>query len=75
MPIGHEDQSEPAPHLVERVVVIEDVVSSGDTMRKTIRNLRSAGAAVKLCLVLANKTHNNELEGVPLRGLVRVVTV
>jgi orotate phosphoribosyltransferase-like protein len=25
--------------------------------------------------VLANKTHNNELEGVPLRGLVRVVTV
>ena len=44
-------------------------------MRKTIRNLRSAGADVKLCLVLANKTHNNELEGVPLRGLVRVVTV
>ena len=59
----------------KRVVVIDDVVSSGDTMRKTIRNLRSAGADVKLCLVLANKTHNNELEGVPLRGLVRVVTV
>ncbi len=59
----------------KRVVVIDDVVSSGETMRKTIRSLRSGGADVKLCLVLANKTHNNELEGVPLRGLVRVVTV
>jgi orotate phosphoribosyltransferase-like protein len=25
--------------------------------------------------VLANKSNNNELEGVPLRGLVRVVSV
>ena len=55
--------------------VIDDVVSSGTTMRKTIRNLRSAGADVKLCMVLANKSNNNELEGAPLRALVRVVTV
>jgi len=59
----------------KRVVVIDDVVSSGTTMRKTVRNLRSAGADVKLCMVLANKSNNNELEGVPLRGLIRVVTV
>jgi orotate phosphoribosyltransferase len=59
----------------KRVVVVDDVVSSGTTMRKTIRNLRSAGADVKLCMVLANKSNNNELEGAPLRGLVRVVTV
>jgi len=59
----------------KRVVVVDDVVSSGETMRKTSRSLRSGGADVKLCLVLAYKTHNNELEGVPLRGLVRVVTV
>jgi len=26
-------------------------------------------------MVLANKSNNNELEGVPLRGLVRVVSV
>ncbi|MEE3319005.1 MAG: orotate phosphoribosyltransferase-like protein, partial [Candidatus Thermoplasmatota archaeon] len=45
----------------KRVVVVDDVVSSGETMRKTIRSLRSGGADVKLCLVLANKTHNNEL--------------
>ncbi|GIT10542.1 MAG: hypothetical protein CM1200mP32_00350 [Methanobacteriota archaeon] len=57
------------------VVVVDDVLSSGTTMSKTIRNLRSAGADVKLCMVLANKSNNNELEGVPLRGLVRVVSV
>ncbi len=57
------------------VVVVDDVISSGTTMRKTIRNLRSAGADVKLCLVLANKSNNNEIEGLPLRGLVIVVTV
>ena len=59
----------------KRVVVVDDVVSSGTTLKKTIQNLRKAGADVKLCLVLANKSEANALEGVPLRGLVRVVTV
>ncbi len=55
--------------------MIDDVVSGGSTMRKTVEHLRDAGAEVKLCLVLANKTEMNEIDGVPLRGLVRVVTV
>ncbi|PDH24544.1 MAG: orotate phosphoribosyltransferase-like protein [Marine Group II euryarchaeote MED-G36] len=59
----------------KRVVVVDDVVSSGTTMRKTVQHLKNAGADVKLCLVLANKTEMNEIEGVPLRGLFRVVTV
>ena len=59
----------------KQVVVVDDVVSSGTTLKKTIKNLRDAGADVKLCLVLANKSEANALEGVPLRGLVRVVTV
>ena len=57
------------------VVVVDDVVSSGTTLKKTINNLRNAGADVRLCLVLANKSEVNALEGVPLRGVVRVVTV
>ncbi|MDB3855528.1 orotate phosphoribosyltransferase-like protein [Euryarchaeota archaeon] len=57
------------------VVIVDDVVSSGTTLKKTINNLRNAGADVRLCLVLANKSEVNALEGVPLRGLVRVVTV
>ncbi len=59
----------------KKCVVVDDVLSGGTTMAKTVNNLRAAGAEVKLCLVLANKSHRNEIEGVPLRGLVRVVTV
>ncbi|MCH1591667.1 MAG: orotate phosphoribosyltransferase-like protein [Candidatus Thalassarchaeaceae archaeon] len=59
----------------KRCVVVDDVLSGGTTMSKTVNNLRAAGADVKLCMVLANKSHRNEIEGVPLRGLVRVVTV
>ena len=59
----------------KKCVVVDDVLSGGTTMSKTVSNLRAAGADVKLCMVLANKAHRNEIEGVPLRGLVRVVTV
>tara|TARA_B110000467_G_scaffold148565_1_gene154535 strand:+ start:1922 stop:2494 length:573 start_codon:yes stop_codon:yes gene_type:complete len=59
----------------KKVVIVDDVVSSGTTMKKTINNLKSLGADVKLCLVLANKSTADELEGVSLRGLIRVVSV
>ena len=59
----------------KRCVVVDDVLSGGTTMSKTVSNLRAAGADVKLCMVLANKSHRTEIAGVPLRGLVRVVTV
>ena len=44
-------------------------------MRRTIEALRSEGANVRLCMVLVNKTERNEIEGVPLRGLIRAVNV
>ena len=57
------------------VAVIDDVLSTGSTMRRTIEALRSEGANVCLCMVLVNKTERNDIEGVPLRGLVRAVNV
>ena len=57
------------------VGVIDDVLSTGSTMRRTIEALRSEGANVCLCMVLVNKTERNEIEGVPLRGLIRAVNV
>ena len=57
------------------VAVIDDVLSTGSTMRRTIEALRSEGANVRLCMVLVNKTERNEIEGVPLRGLLRAVNV
>ena len=57
------------------VAVIDDVLSTGSTMRRTIEALRSEGANVSLCMVLVNKTERNDIEGVPLRGLIRAINV
>ena len=45
------------------------------TMKKTAANLKEAGADVRLCLVLANKSWDDDVDGVPLRALVRAATV
>jgi len=57
------------------VAIIDDVLSTGSTMSKTIQSLRSEGANVSLCMVLVNKTERNEIDGVPLRGIIRAVNV
>ena len=57
------------------VAIIDDVLSTGSTMRRTIEALRSEGANVCLCMVLVNKTERNEIEGGPLRGIIRAVKV
>ncbi|MEL0331693.1 MAG: orotate phosphoribosyltransferase-like protein [Poseidonia sp.] len=59
----------------KRVVIIDDVLSSGKTMSKTIESIRAAGGEVALAIVLVNKTTRNEIDDVPLRGLVRAVAV
>ena len=59
----------------KRVVVVDDVLSTGSTIKNTISLLKRMGAEVVLALVLVNKTQLNEIEGVPLRGLIRTVTV
>ena len=59
----------------KRVVIIDDVLSSGHTMSKTIEAIREAGGEVVLAVVLVNKTVRNEVDDVPLRGLMRAVAV
>ena len=59
----------------KRVVIIDDVYSSGTTMKKTAATLKASGADVKLCLVLVNKSWDNDVDGVPMRALVRAATV
>jgi orotate phosphoribosyltransferase len=58
-----------------KVVVVDDVLSSGETMRKTIKTLQEGGAEVLLSIVLVNKTEDNAVSSVPLRGLIRTVRV
>lgn len=59
----------------KRVAIVDDVLSTGVTMSKTIDALREAGAEVSLCLVLVNKTVRNEIDEVPLRGVIRAAVV
>ena len=44
-------------------------------MGKTIGAIRAAGGEVGLAIVLVNKTDRNEIDGVPLRGIIRAVPV
>ena len=59
----------------KRIIIIDDVYSSGTTMKKTAAGLIAAGADVKLCIVLVNKSWDDDVEGVPLRALIRAATV
>ena len=58
-----------------KVVVVDDVLSSGETMKRTIKTLQDGGAEVLLSVVMINKTEENTVSGVPLRGLIRTVKV
>ena len=59
----------------KKIVIVDDVISTGVTMKKTIKLMKESGAETVLCLVLVNKTTLNEIDGVPLRGLIRAVAV
>tara|TARA_Y100000589_G_scaffold29727_2_gene24886 strand:- start:1551 stop:2162 length:612 start_codon:yes stop_codon:yes gene_type:complete len=59
----------------KKVVIIDDVLSTGVTMSNTIAAIRASGGEVVLALVLVNKTVRNEVDDVPLRGLIRAVPV
>lgn len=59
----------------KKVVIIDDVLSTGKTMTKTIQAIKASGGEVGLAIVLVNKTMRNEIENVPLRGIVRAVSV
>ena len=59
----------------KKVVIVDDVVSSGDTIRCTIDDIQDAGGTTVLSVVFVNKTANDEVHGVPLRALVRARTI
>jgi len=55
----------------KKVVLVDDVVSSGDTIAGAINDLQEADGQAVLAVVVVNKTEKNDLMGVPLRALVR----
>jgi orotate phosphoribosyltransferase len=59
----------------KKVMVVDDVLSTGDTIKGTIADVHELGGTVVLVLVLVNKTGLDELSGVPLRALIRARSI
>lgn len=55
----------------KKVVIIDDVMGTGDTLTSAIKAVEEDGGVPILCVVLVNKTEQNEISGVPLRALIR----
>ena len=55
----------------KKVIIVDDVMSSGTTLRSAIKDLESRGAVPVLAIVITNKSENNDIDGVPLRALLR----
>jgi orotate phosphoribosyltransferase len=55
----------------KKVVIVDDVMSTGATIQETIKDVKTAGGEPVLVVVIVNKSSQNEVEGVPLRGVIR----
>ncbi|MFP4000857.1 MAG: orotate phosphoribosyltransferase-like protein [Thermoplasmata archaeon] len=55
----------------KNVVVVDDVINTGETMKGAVTDLEEEGANVKLCTVIVNKNGRDDVLGVPLRALIR----
>ena len=59
----------------KRIVVVDDVISSGNTMKGALEHIKANQGTPALCLSIVNKQQFNELEGVPIRALLRTHVV
>ena len=59
----------------KKVVIVDDVISTGETMSKAIEDIKKANGDPKLCVVMVNKTPKDDIDGVPLRGLIRALVL
>ena len=55
----------------KNVILIDDVISSGSTMKEAIKFVKTQGGTTVLIIVLINKRGEDELDSVPLRALIR----
>ena len=55
--------------------IVDDTITSGTTMRETIKSIRAEGGDPVACVVLADKQGVDELGGVPVYSLVQIISV
>ena len=59
----------------KNVVIIDDVVGTGDTFRSAIKDIKTEKGTPRLCLAILNKRAQNDIQGVPLRALIRAIVI
>ncbi|GAI31575.1 unnamed protein product, partial [marine sediment metagenome] len=55
----------------KNVVIVDDVVGTGETFRSAIKAIKEERGKPVLCLSLLNKRAQNSISGIPLRALIR----
>jgi len=53
------------------VVLIDDVVGTGETFKSAMKAVKAEKGKPVLCLAVLNKRSQNDINGVPLRALIR----
>jgi len=59
----------------KKALIVDDVVSTGETIKAAISDVHELGGTIVLAVVLVNKTAHDELAGVPLRALIRARSI
>lgn len=57
------------------IVIVDDVIGTGETMEKAIADLKGMGTNPKLILAIVNKTNFKDIDGVPVRSVVSARTL
>jgi len=55
----------------KNVIIIDDVIGTGETLTSTIKATKAEKGNPVLCICILNKRAINEVSGVPLRALIR----
>jgi orotate phosphoribosyltransferase len=59
----------------KKIIVVDDVLSTGATIKSAIADIKEAGGEPVLVMVIVNKSSLNEVDSVPLRGLIRARSI
>lgn len=55
--------------------IVDDTITSGTTMRETVEAIEKEGGEPVACIVLADKQGIDEIEGIPVYSLLKVISV